>query len=91
MAPRTRLRSGNPEDASDTLLEPNYDDKSNKKRVTGPASYAIDDNEDTGWGIDAGPGRRQSEQQEPSQGATIASTPLSGLSPDASYPGAPGS
>jgi hypothetical protein len=28
------------------------------KRVTGPVSYAIDGNEKTAWGIDAGPGRR---------------------------------
>lgn len=28
------------------------------KRVTGPVSYAIDDDAKTAWGIDAGPGRR---------------------------------
>lgn len=28
------------------------------KRVTGPISYAIDGNDKTAWGIDAGPGRR---------------------------------
>ena len=39
-------------------LEPNFYDKSDKHRVTGPAKYAIDGNQDTGWGIDAGPGRR---------------------------------
>ena len=38
-------------------LEAIYADKSKKKRVTGPVSYAIDGNEDTAWGIDAGPGR----------------------------------
>ncbi|GAC1475002.1 MAG: PSD1 and planctomycete cytochrome C domain-containing protein [Isosphaeraceae bacterium] len=39
-------------------LEPIFDDKSGKKRVTGPVSYAIDNKEETAWGIDAGPGRR---------------------------------
>jgi Protein of unknown function (DUF1553)/Protein of unknown function (DUF1549)/Planctomycete cytochrome C len=50
-------------DAPDTPLEPNFDDKSGKKRVTGPAAYAIDDKEDTAWGIDAGPGRRNAPRQ----------------------------
>src|SRR5262245_173722 len=45
---------GNP----DRELEPNFDDKSKKKRVTGPVAYAIDGKDDTAWGIDAGPGRR---------------------------------
>jgi hypothetical protein len=40
------------------LLERNFDDKSDKRRVTGPASFAIDDDDKTAWGIDAGPGRR---------------------------------
>ncbi len=39
-------------------LEANFDDKSNKKRVTGPVRFAIDGNDLTAWGIDAGPGRR---------------------------------
>jgi hypothetical protein len=45
---------GNP----DRPLEPNFDDRSKKKRVTGPVEYAIDGKDDTAWGIDAGPGRR---------------------------------
>jgi mono/diheme cytochrome c family protein len=45
---------GNPE----RDLESNYDDKSKKKRTTGPVEYAIDGKDDTAWGIDAGPGRR---------------------------------
>ncbi|MBK9166806.1 MAG: PSD1 domain-containing protein [Bryobacterales bacterium] len=36
-------------------LLPIYRDKSDKRRVTGPIAYAIDGNEDTAWGIDAGP------------------------------------
>ncbi len=39
-------------------LESEFDDRSNKKRVYGPINFAIDGNGDTGWGIDAGPGRR---------------------------------
>jgi mono/diheme cytochrome c family protein len=42
----------------ETPLESYYDDKSGKKRVVGPASYAIDGKQETAWGIDAGPGRR---------------------------------
>jgi hypothetical protein len=44
----------NPEKA----LEPEFYDKSDKKRVYGPVAFAIDGNEDTAWGIDAGSGRR---------------------------------
>ena len=40
------------------LLESNFDDRTGKRRVTGPASYAIDDKNETAWGIEAGPGRR---------------------------------
>jgi mono/diheme cytochrome c family protein len=39
-------------------LEPIFDDKSGKKRVTGPVDFAIDGKDDTAWGIDLGPGRR---------------------------------
>jgi mono/diheme cytochrome c family protein len=39
-------------------LEPNFDDKTKRRRVTGPVDYAIDGKDDTAWGIDAGPGRR---------------------------------
>ncbi len=39
-------------------LEPMFDDRSGKKRVTGPVSFAIDGKDDTAWGIDTGPGRR---------------------------------
>jgi hypothetical protein len=34
-----------------------FDDKSNKKRTTGPVAFAIDGNNDTAWTIDVGPGR----------------------------------
>lgn len=39
-------------------LDPMYDDRSKKRRVTGPIDFAIDGNDDTSWGIDAGPGLR---------------------------------
>ncbi len=39
-------------------LESEFDDKSGRKRVYGPVSFAIDDKDETAWGIDAGPGRR---------------------------------
>lgn len=42
----------------ETPLKDYYDDKSKKKRVTGPAAFAIDGKDETAWGIDAGPGRR---------------------------------
>jgi hypothetical protein len=46
---------GNP---PETPLEAIFDDKNGKRRVTGPVEFAIDGNEDTAWGIDAGPGLR---------------------------------
>ncbi len=50
-------------DAPDTPLEKYYDDKSNKKRVTGPIEYAIDGKDETAWGIDAGPVRCNSPRK----------------------------
>ncbi len=44
-------------------LEPIFDDRSNKKRVTGPIAYAIDGKDETAWGIDAGPGRRNVDRK----------------------------
>ncbi len=48
---------------TETPLESNFYDKSEKKRVTGPAQFAIDANDETAWGIDAGPGRRNQERK----------------------------
>jgi mono/diheme cytochrome c family protein len=39
-------------------LAPVFNDKSKKHRVTGPVQFAIDGKDETGWGIDAGPGLR---------------------------------
>ncbi len=56
-------------------LEAEFDDKSGRKRVTGPVSFAIDGNEDTAWGIDAGPGRRNVPRKAVFQCATNAGFP----------------
>src|SRR5579859_3670449 len=48
---------------AETPLEPNFEDKSGRKRVTGPVEFAIDDKDETAWGIDAGPGRRNQPRQ----------------------------
>src|SRR5262249_15293620 len=45
----------NPPEAA---LEAIYDDKSGKKRLTGPVAFALDGKNETAWGTDAGPGRR---------------------------------
>lgn len=45
-------------DAPNSPVEANFEDKSGKTRVTGPIDYAIDGKDETAWGIDAGPGRR---------------------------------
>ena len=47
----------------DRDLEPNFDDKSGRKRVTGRVEFAIDGKDDTAWGIDAGPGRRNTDRK----------------------------
>jgi hypothetical protein len=39
-------------------LDPIFDDKSGKRRVTGPVGFAIDGKDTTAWGTDIGPGRR---------------------------------
>lgn len=38
-------------------LDKLFDDRSNRRRVTGPIEYALDRKDETAWGIDAGPGR----------------------------------
>ncbi len=44
-------------------LGPEHEDKPKNKRVTGPISFANDNNTNTAWGIDAGPGRRNQDHQ----------------------------
>jgi hypothetical protein len=48
---------------AEAALEPNFDDKSGKKRVTGGVEMAIDGKDETAWGIDAGAGRRNQERK----------------------------
>jgi hypothetical protein len=38
-------------------LDSIFDDRSKRRRVTGPIEYAIDGKDETAWGIDVGPGR----------------------------------
>ena len=38
-------------------LDKMFSDRSNKRRITGPIGYAVDDDQLTAWGIDIGPGR----------------------------------
>jgi hypothetical protein len=47
----------------ETPLEPDFDDRSKKNRVVGPVSFAIDGKNETAWGIDAGPGRRNQSRK----------------------------
>ncbi len=41
-----------------TPLDPAYDDKTGRKRVTGPVEFAIDGKDETAWSTDIGPGLR---------------------------------
>jgi len=45
-----------------SLLTPEHFDKAMSNRVVGPVTYAIDDDESTAWGIDAGAGRRNTDR-----------------------------
>lgn len=42
----------------ETPLDAMFYDKTDRRRVTGPIDFAIDGKEETAWGTDAGPGRR---------------------------------
>ena len=53
-------------------LDPIFDDRSGKKRVTGPIAFAIDGNNETAWGIDIGPGRRN----QPRKAVFVAEKPI---------------
>ncbi|MBS0262878.1 MAG: PSD1 domain-containing protein [Planctomycetes bacterium] len=53
-------------------LDAIYDDKSGKKRVTGPIDFAIDGKDETAWSHELGPGRRNS----PCQAVFVAETPF---------------
>ncbi|MCI0336883.1 MAG: DUF1549 domain-containing protein [Acidobacteria bacterium] len=53
-------------------LEPIFDDKSKRKRVTGPIDLAIDGKDETAWGIDAGPSLRN----QPRKAVFVAEKPI---------------
>jgi hypothetical protein len=53
-------------------LDAIFNDKSGRKRVTGPVSYAIDGKDETAWGIDVGPGRRN----QPRKAVFLADKPI---------------
>jgi hypothetical protein len=59
-------------DQPEAPLESNFDDKSGKARKTGPVNFAIDGDDLTGWGIDAGPGRRNQDRKAVFECATNA-------------------
>src|SRR5262249_27150990 len=63
----------------ETPLDPIYDDKSNKRRVTGPVSFAIDGKDETAWGIDVSPGRRN----QPRKAVFVAEKPIT--NPDGTF------
>jgi Protein of unknown function (DUF1553)/Protein of unknown function (DUF1549)/Planctomycete cytochrome C len=54
-------------------LEKIFDDKSGKRRVTGPIEFAIDKKQSTAWSIDNGPHRRN----QPRKGVFVAEQPIS--------------
>jgi hypothetical protein len=57
----------------ETPLDAAFDDRSDKRRVTGPAAFAIDGKDETAWGIDVGPGRRN----RPRKAVFVAEKPIS--------------
>ncbi len=56
----------------ETQLAPIFDDRSDRKRVTGPISFAIDGKDETAWGIDIGPGR----SNQPRKAVFVAEQPI---------------
>jgi mono/diheme cytochrome c family protein len=59
----------NPQEAP---LHAIFDDKSGRRRVTGPVAYAIDGKDETAWGIDVGPGLRN----QPRKAVFVAESPI---------------
>ncbi|MDX2181433.1 MAG: PSD1 and planctomycete cytochrome C domain-containing protein [Bryobacteraceae bacterium] len=47
----------------ETQIADMYWDKTNRRRVTGPVEFAIDGIDETAWGTDNGPGRRNQPRQ----------------------------
>lgn len=53
-------------------LDPQFADKTDRKRVTGPVDFAIDGKDETAWTTDLGPGRRN----EPRKAVFVPDAPL---------------
>lgn len=53
-----------------------FDDRSKKKRVTGPIAYSIDGKDETAWALDIGPGR----SNVPRKAVFVFEKPVSGAS-----------
>ncbi len=53
-------------------LESIFDDRTGRRRVTGPIEFAIDGKDETAWGFDNGPGRRN----QPHQAVFATETPI---------------
>ena len=56
----------------ETPLDAIFYDKTDRRRVTGPVEFAIDGKEETAWGTDAGPGRRN----QPRKAVFTVETPI---------------
>ncbi|HEX7447138.1 MAG TPA: PSD1 and planctomycete cytochrome C domain-containing protein [Pirellulales bacterium] len=56
----------------ETPLDAIHDDRSGRRRVTGPVAFALDGKDETAWGIDAGPGRRN----QPRKAVFVAEKPI---------------
>ncbi|MFO0938209.1 MAG: PSD1 and planctomycete cytochrome C domain-containing protein [Gemmataceae bacterium] len=69
------VRATSDSEMKEAANKPIYDDKSKKKRVLGPASYAIDGKDDTAWGHDIDPGRRNL----PRMAVFVPETPIPGF------------
>jgi mono/diheme cytochrome c family protein len=57
----------------ETPLDAIFDDKSGRRRVTGPINFAIDHDDKTAWGVDIGPHRRNL----PRKAVFVAEKPIS--------------
>jgi mono/diheme cytochrome c family protein len=57
----------------ETPLDSIFDDKTGRRRVTGPIAFAIDHDDKTAWGVDIGPHRRN----EPRKAVFVADKPVS--------------
>ena len=64
----------------ETPLEAIFDDKTERRRVTGPIEFAIDGKDETAWGIDAGPAgaiSRARPSSRPKRRSPIRAAPFS--------------